>query len=232
MKELYLDNEKYDGYFRDKCVFSDDIDIEDTMNVVVRYKSGAILSYSLNAFSPWEGYKVAINGTKGRIEQYCHESSYLNGDGSVAGAFQAEGSSIKVFPHFKTPYEIEVQKSEGSHGGGDIVMLNDIFGVTQEDPHMRFADYTQGAYSILVGAAANKSMATGKKVFIDEFVSGLDIPSFPEMPNGMESISYVPETCRRVRGEESVANVPVKVKMAEQESFLEEFTPGKYAGSN
>ena len=43
-KELYLDNEKYDGYFRDRCVFRPDINIEDTMNVIVKYKTGATLS--------------------------------------------------------------------------------------------------------------------------------------------------------------------------------------------
>ena len=67
-KELYLDNEKYDGYFRDRCVFRPDINIEDTMNVIVKYKTGATLSYSLNAFNAWEGYTIAFNGTKGRLE--------------------------------------------------------------------------------------------------------------------------------------------------------------------
>ena len=67
-KSLYLDNEKHDGYFRDRCVFRPDIDIEDTMNVIVKYKMGATLSYSLNACNSWEGYTIAFNGTKGRIE--------------------------------------------------------------------------------------------------------------------------------------------------------------------
>ena len=33
LKALYLDKEHHDGYFRDRCVFRPDIDIEDTMNV-------------------------------------------------------------------------------------------------------------------------------------------------------------------------------------------------------
>ena len=37
LKSLYLDQEKHDGYFRDRCVFRPEIDIEDTMNVVVNY---------------------------------------------------------------------------------------------------------------------------------------------------------------------------------------------------
>jgi hypothetical protein len=33
------------------------------MNLAVRYKNGVQLSYSLSAYSPWEGYRIAFNGT-------------------------------------------------------------------------------------------------------------------------------------------------------------------------
>jgi predicted dehydrogenase len=65
---LYLQNEQYDGYLRDRCIFSDDITIEDTMHLVVGYRNGVTMSYSLHAFVPWEGYTVAFNGTEGRLE--------------------------------------------------------------------------------------------------------------------------------------------------------------------
>ncbi len=191
MRGLYLDNEKYDGYFRDCCVFGDDIDIEDFMSVVVGYKSGAILNYSLVAFSPWEGYRVVFNGTKGRLEHLCQESSYINGDGTVQGALKPEGTLIKIYPHFKTPYSVQVKRGEGSHGGGDIVMLNDIFGVPDSDPLMRSADYIQGAYSILTGISANKSIQTGQQINVSELVSGLRDPIFPPMPGENEQIPYV-----------------------------------------
>ena len=67
-KELYLDAEKDDGYMRDQSVFGDGISIEDTMAVLVRYANGAMMSYSLNAYMPWEGFRVAFNGNKGRIQ--------------------------------------------------------------------------------------------------------------------------------------------------------------------
>ena len=44
LKQLYLDNEQHDGYFRDRCVFRPDIEIEDTMNVIVTYDNGVTLS--------------------------------------------------------------------------------------------------------------------------------------------------------------------------------------------
>ena len=66
LQGLYYDAEHEDAYLRDQNVFGDGISIEDTMNVLVRYKNGAQMSYSLTAYSPWEGYRIAFNGTKGR----------------------------------------------------------------------------------------------------------------------------------------------------------------------
>src|SRR3990170_1389178 len=68
MRALYLDAELEDGYHRDGCVFADEIDIYDTMSATVRYTNGALLSYSMIAYSPWEGYSLAFNGTQGRLE--------------------------------------------------------------------------------------------------------------------------------------------------------------------
>lgn len=208
IKQLYLDNEKYDGYFRDRCIFSDKIDIEDSMAVIVQYQSNAILSYNLNAFTPWEGYRVEFNGTKGRLEHYCQEASYINSGDTVEGAIEPEGTSIRIFPHFKTPYNVAVNKGGGSHGGGDVVMFNDIFGTPHPDPLKRAADYVQGAYSILTGIAANKSIASGKMIFVDELVTGLGDPGFPEMPDPNEQIRYISNAERWVGGKREEANIP------------------------
>ena len=50
--DLYLANESYDGYHRDHCVFSQDIDIVDTLHAIVSYQNGVQMSYSLHAFMP------------------------------------------------------------------------------------------------------------------------------------------------------------------------------------
>jgi hypothetical protein len=194
MKVLYLDNESHDHYFRDRCIFSDEIDIQDTMNLVVQYQSGAQLSYCLNAFTSWEGYRVVFNGSKGRLEHTCQESSYINGDGKVPGALFPEETSIKIFPHFQTPYSVKVDEGHGGHGGGDAVMLDDIFGTPQPDRLKRSADYVQGAYSILTGIAANKSIEEKKMINISDLVQGLPAPGYPEMKSSDENISYVSDT--------------------------------------
>jgi predicted dehydrogenase len=73
-KGLYWDAEKEDGYQRDQNVFGDGISIEDTMNVMVRYRNKAVMTYSLHAYAPWEGFNVAINGTGGRLELMVRET--------------------------------------------------------------------------------------------------------------------------------------------------------------
>ena len=125
MKALYLDCEQHDGYYRDRCVFSDAIDIEDTMSLVVDYRSGATMSYSLVAHAPWEGYTIAFNGTKGRLEHKQEETVYVSGDGSVPGALTAEGTWIRIFPQREAAYEVELRLGEGGHGGADPGALGD-----------------------------------------------------------------------------------------------------------
>lgn len=170
LKAMYLDAEHEDGYRRDQSVFGDGINIEDTMGVLVRYKNNAILTYSLNAYLPWEGYRIAFNGTKGRLEMNIVEQSYVNSGGKKADEGALKEKMIKVFPMFGAPYEVEVEEGVGGHGGGDPVLLNDLFGTPVEDPFNRAANHIDGARSILTGIAANRSIQTGLAVQIDDLV--------------------------------------------------------------
>ncbi|WNQ09496.1 Gfo/Idh/MocA family oxidoreductase [Paenibacillus aurantius] len=170
LKAMYLDAEHEDGYRRDQSVFGDGINIEDTMGVMVRYKNKAILTYSLNAYMPWEGYRIAFNGTKGRIEMSIVEQSYVNSGGEKALEGALKGKAMRVFPMFGAPYEVEVEEGKGGHGGGDPVLLNDIFGTPLEDRFHRAADHIDGARSILTGIAANRAIRTGLPVQIKDLV--------------------------------------------------------------
>ncbi|MBP7402210.1 MAG: Gfo/Idh/MocA family oxidoreductase [Clostridia bacterium] len=170
LKELYLDAEKDDGYIRDQSVFGDGISIEDTMGVMVRYRNNAIMTYSLNAYLPWEGYRIAFNGSKGRLQVAIVEKTYVNAGGSPSMEGAVEKKSITVFPMFGEPYEVPIDEGVGGHGGGDSVLLNDIFGVPEPDRFHRAASHVDGAMSILTGIAANKSIASGLPVQIDSLV--------------------------------------------------------------
>ncbi len=171
-REMYLDCENEpDGYIRDKCVFSDRIDIWDNMSVSVRYQRGTLLNYILHSYSPYEGYHIAFNGTKGRLEHHACENTYVSGDGSVPGELKKRNTSITLIPEFSQPQAIEVRTGEGGHGGGDPVLLADIFAPDPPaDPLKRKAGRRDGAYSILIGVAAGKSIDTGKAVIIADLL--------------------------------------------------------------
>jgi len=181
LNTLYLMQESHDGYHRDQCIFSPDIDIEDSMQALINYDSGVTLNYSLNAFCSWEGYVVQFNGTRGRLEHKCEETVYINGDGTVPGALKKEGTHIRIYPTREPAYEVPIWTGEGGHGGGDAVMLHDLF-APETDKYLRAADHRSGAASILCGIAANRSIAEGGWVRIADIIHGLDRPDYPAMP--------------------------------------------------
>ena len=171
LQGLYLDAEAETGYIRDRNVFGEPVTIEDTLAVTARYRNGILLSYCLVAYSPWEGLRVAITGTKGRIEMDIEETvTHLLGDGAVEsskGPFKQ--AKIRVFPMFGEGHEVDVPFAEGGHGGADPVMLEQIFSQSPpNDLYNRAASHIDGAASVLVGIAANQAMQTGKLVKIDE----------------------------------------------------------------
>ena len=186
LKETYLDHEHHDGYFRDRCVFHPRIDIEDTMNVIVGYDNRATLSYSLNAFNAWEGYHVAFNGTKGRLEHSIVEAVYANGTTSEEsqGAIADGGVSTRLIPLRGAPRAIEPWTGAGAHGGGDAVMLDDVFmPQPPADKYQRAADERAGAHSMLIGAAANICFKTGQSVEVQKLVNNLARPDYAPMPS-------------------------------------------------
>ncbi|MBX3051372.1 MAG: Gfo/Idh/MocA family oxidoreductase [Caldilineaceae bacterium] len=179
LRGLYLEAEKDSGYLRDRNVFGDNISAEDTMSVTARYRNGVILTYSLVAYSPWEGYRVAVTGDKGRIEVELIEAvgrTFVTGQEESLAETEAEevisrGKHIWVFPMHGTPYNVPIEEGVGGHGGGDRVMLEQIFHPNPpEDPFHRAASHIDGASSILMGIAANKSIATGQAVEVDELL--------------------------------------------------------------
>jgi predicted dehydrogenase len=189
LKALYLDNEKYDGYFRDQCVWRPEIDIEDTMNVIVKYDTGATLSYSLNACNAWEGYTIAFNGTKGRLEHQIVEQIYVAGGNQVQGGIAAGGVSTRIIPLRGPARVIEPWEGTGGHGGGDKVMLDDIFLPNPPaDKYLRASDERAGAWSTLVGAAANRCFETGRPVRPAELVKGLRRPDMAPMPTRAQPV--------------------------------------------
>ena len=161
MRKLYLETESADNYFRDRCVFADEIDIYDTMSVNVKYSGGAFLSYSLTAHSPYEGWKASINGAKGRIEiaEY-HSGMKVPEPALYVTIYNRKGEKMKY----------TMPKATGGHGGGDERLQDMLFRGGVLDPLNHQAGSYAGATSILTGIAANKSIKDGKIIRIKDLV--------------------------------------------------------------
>lgn len=169
LKELYFDCEDVDGYIRDGCVFADEVDIEDTLSVNVEYDKGAIMSYSLTAHSPYEGYRMSINGTEGRmeIEEY---------HGGEALSTKNRTYHLRVYNQMgeEIIYNLPMnQYRSQAHGGSDLRIRNMIFRDSSKDPLHQMAGTYEGAMSIGIGFAANKSIKENRAVELNEFLGFL-----------------------------------------------------------
>ena len=164
LKRIYHDNEDGDGYIRDRCVFSDVIDIEDSVSVSVKYAKGAVMSYSLTAHSPYECMKIVINGVNGRLEA----NNAFNVE--TIKFYNREGECVNYGRE-------HVRPTAGGHGGADPALRDHLFRGYSSDPLHQMADTRAGAMSIGIGIAANKSMAEDRAVYLKEFLGEF----YPEM---------------------------------------------------
>ncbi|GAB6928481.1 Gfo/Idh/MocA family oxidoreductase [Paenibacillus sp. JCM 10914] len=167
IQKYYQQAEGEDGYFRDRCLFDRRIDIYDTMSVNVRYESEATLTYSLVAYSPYEGWRAAINGSKGRIEV---SNTYSNADMK-----QGEASQIRIYRTDGTSEIVEVNTSAEGHGGGDAKLRQALFEGGVADPLGQQADSHVGAESLLIGATANRSIAEGRALRLPDVSPGVGV---------------------------------------------------------
>ncbi len=169
---LYLAAETETGYIRDRNVFGEPITAEDTMAVTARYANGVLLSYCLVAYAPWEGLRIAVTGTRGRLEMDVTETiTHLKPDSASAAASKGafKETRIRAFPMFGEGYDVDVPVAAGGHGGADPLMLDDLFAAKPApDPLKRAATYMDGAASILVGIAANMSIESGELIDVEE----------------------------------------------------------------
>jgi predicted dehydrogenase len=160
MRTLYLEAESEDGYYRDQCVFADEIDIYDTMAVDVRYASGVLMSYSMIAYAAWEGYTIAFNGTEGRLEVLFVERA----------PGREPGVEMTLHPLRKPAIALEPDTGTGEHYGGDRLLRDHLFRGVESDPLGLQAGSRAGAMSILTGIAANRSIESGQAVRVAELL--------------------------------------------------------------
>jgi predicted dehydrogenase len=192
LRALYLDAEHFDGYRRDRDVFAPGITIEDNLALLVDYRGGARMTYSLNAHSPWEGYRVTLNGTEGRAELTVVERGAVELDdegnvvldpsatpgGGAEDAVRPEGDRLVVQRHWQRAYEVPIPAGIGGHGGGDAILLKDVFRRDLRvgpDSLGRAAGHLDGLRAVAVGISANLSLVTGQPVLLADLDLGVDL---------------------------------------------------------
>ena len=154
---LYEEPSSEDGYFRDGCVFREDIDIPDTMSAAILYENGVQVAYSLNTFMPIEGYHLAFNGRQGRIEVRQYERQAWE---------TADEDVILVMRNFGEVERIRVPHQPGGHFGGDSRLQAMLFEPGTPDPLGQRAGARAGAISVLCGVAAMQSVRSGRPVLV------------------------------------------------------------------
>ncbi len=159
--KLYVACEDADGYLRDGCVWDNDIDTYDSMTVEVKYNNGVLLSYSLNAYMPYEGQRIAFNGEKGRLDV----RRYNRQPWEVPHA-----AEFRLTKNFKNTRPWTVERSEGPHEGADMKLKNLWFKPDQLDPLGKRAGSRAGVMSSIIGIAARKSIESGKRIKIADMV--------------------------------------------------------------
>lgn len=184
LMKLYVENEKYDGYIRDNCLWRDEIDIFDKMAVQIKYANNVQVSYSLTTYSPYEGYRIAFNGKKGRIETWegvpsldanqedqskLHEKEM---DQTSHANVELKYHEIITQLNFEEYKRIEFPFVRKGHWGGDEIMIDEILRNKILHPGMHHASNGRdGSMAVLIGIAARKSIDEGRAIKIADLTN-------------------------------------------------------------
>lgn len=160
--KLYAECEDQDGYFRDGCVYRWGIDIYDTMSVLIKYENDVQVTYTLNAYMPYEGQRIIFNGTLGRIEMRNWHRQPWEVDCAAELRVTRDGKDDNLI---KIPYEA------GEHGGSDTRIRDHIFIPGKPDPLMQKAGSRAGLMSSLIGIAAYTSIEEKERIAINDLVT-------------------------------------------------------------
>ena len=188
MMDLYVANEKYDGYIRDNCLWRESIDIYDKMAVQIKYANNVHVSYSLTTYSPYEGFSIAFNGKTGRIDSWegipWRQAEMVSQAELHAREMSQESEDtgrydeIMVSDNFGKYDLVKVSQTRTGHGGGDSRLQDMIFrNPGAPDPLKHAAGTRDGAMSLLIGVAARKSIEERRPVKISELTDIVPHPT-------------------------------------------------------
>jgi len=148
-----------------RYIYDEAIDIEDTYSVTARYAKGALLTYSCNFCTPWEGFRIGINGTSGRIEA----ESRTNPD-PTGQSGPAEGVRKLTVLDLRGGVEhVPIPTPVGGHDGADPIIQRDLFeGISENSRELGLvAGSYQGGLAVAMGEAVWLSIRDRKPITID-----------------------------------------------------------------
>jgi hypothetical protein len=168
LKALYLDAEAYDGYQRDQDVFGPGVTTVDNLAVIVDYARDVTLSYAPNAHAPGRATGWSSTATKGVPSSrssnalLCH---HADGKFVVDPSVIPESSSVPAANSRATATPLRWprhhdRRRRWSHGGGDALLLADIFRGPGDDWLERPADWLAGIRQRWSGC--NESLRTAR----------------------------------------------------------------------
>lgn len=159
--KLYADCEDLDNYYRDGCVWDNKIDSQDTASVQVNYNNGTQLTYTLNAYLPYEGQYICFSGENGRLDVRLNSRQPWETEAPFDFRLTKDRQTTKAW---------KVHPNQGGHGGADERVKDMFFKPNQPDPRGQKAGSRAGVLSSMIGIAARKSIETGKAVKISEMI--------------------------------------------------------------
>lgn len=172
---LYLNTEKDTGYVRDKCVYSESNDIWDAMSLNVIYDDGALMSMTICVYAPYEGWRISITGTKGRLE--AEEIRTGAGSENADEIIRLIHNTGKVDEYRIQKGEVKVSNDTGianytliGHNGGDKVLRRMLFVGDIPDTLGQMAGTKAAVDSVLLGAASVKSIKEHKEIFLKDLL--------------------------------------------------------------
>ncbi len=165
---MYGNCEDVDSYYRDGCVWDNEIDIYDTSSVLVNYENGAQLTYNMHAFLPYEGQYICFTGQNGRLDVRLNNRQ----------PWDAPEIEFRLTKNREDTKVWTMASPAGGHGGSDERLKNAMFLPPQPDPLGCIAGSRAGIMSSLVGIAARQSIETGEMVKI------ADLMKFPTVWKG------------------------------------------------
>jgi len=159
---LYADCEDVDHYYRDGCVWDNKIDSHDTASVQVNYDNGTLLTYTLNAYLPYEGQYICFSGEKGRLDVRLNYRQPWEVPAEV---------ELRLTMNDRSTRSWTIIPETGGHGGADERVKDMFFKPGQPDPIGQKAGSRAGILSSMIGIAARKSIETGQKVAIKDLIN-------------------------------------------------------------